>query len=178
VTKGEVLDYPDGALDRVPFLDVVGDLVGRIRRIRPQVVMTFGADGGVTAHRDHSMVALFTTAACQWAGRTDRFKDQLEKEGLQPHQVKKLYLSTSAFTLAERQPILPAPATAIIDIGPYVDTKIAAFKTHTSQSPLFPIFEHIVRQRLSKERFILFGKSEPSEMLIEDDLFAGISASD
>src|SRR3954463_16204292 len=34
VSHGEVLDYPDGALDKQPLLMVVGDLARRIRQIR------------------------------------------------------------------------------------------------------------------------------------------------
>ena len=37
------------ALDRVDFYAVVGELVQRIRRICPQVVMTIGSEGAVTA---------------------------------------------------------------------------------------------------------------------------------
>src|SRR5207248_3618085 len=42
VTRGEVLDYRDGALDKAEFLVVVGDLARRVREIRPQVMATFG----------------------------------------------------------------------------------------------------------------------------------------
>ena len=45
----EVLNYPDSQLDRANFFDVVGELVVRIRRIRPHVVLTFGTDGGLPA---------------------------------------------------------------------------------------------------------------------------------
>src|SRR5512135_3464221 len=50
ITRGEVLDYPDAGLDRVDFYRVVEDLVLRIRSIRPQVIMTLGPEGAVTAH--------------------------------------------------------------------------------------------------------------------------------
>ena len=46
VTHCEVLNYPDSQLDRANFFEVVGELVVRIRRIRPHVVLTFGTDGG------------------------------------------------------------------------------------------------------------------------------------
>src|SRR5512135_2545441 len=38
----EVLNYRDAALDRTDLSQVVGDLVRRIRHIRPQVMITFG----------------------------------------------------------------------------------------------------------------------------------------
>lgn len=174
VTRGEVLDYPDGALDTVPFVQVVADLTRRIRSVRPHVIITFGAEGGVTAHPDHTMVALFTMAAFQWAARTDRFREQLENEGLRAHRTQKLYLATASFHLRERQPVALAPSTTILEIAPFVDAKIAAFKAHTSQAPLFPIFEDIVRQRGNRERFILAAATITHDVRREDDLFDGV----
>jgi LmbE family N-acetylglucosaminyl deacetylase len=174
ITRGEVMDFPDGALAQVPFLEPVAVLTRRIRQIRPQVVMTFGHEGAVTAHPDHTMVSLFTTAAFQWAARTNRFPEQIQGEGLQPHRAQKLYYATAAYALTERQPIAPPPSTAIIDVGPYVATKLAAFKLHTSQEPLFEIFEDIVRRREGRERFNLAACCTPRNITIEDDLFAGI----
>jgi LmbE family N-acetylglucosaminyl deacetylase len=175
VSHAEVLEYPDGGLNQVPFLDPVGAITRRIRQVRPQVVMTFGHEGAVTAHPDHTMVSLFTAAAFQWAARTDRFPEQLEKEGLQSYRAQKLYYATAAFSLPERQPIAPPPSTAIVDVGPYIDTKLAAFKLHGSQEPLFGIFEHIVRLRSGRERFNLAACSTPRDIAIEDDLFAGVT---
>jgi LmbE family N-acetylglucosaminyl deacetylase len=61
VTHGEVLEYPDSRLDRQDMYAVVGQLVHRIRRIRPQVMITFGPEGAITAHPDHSMASIFAT---------------------------------------------------------------------------------------------------------------------
>src|SRR3974377_1644822 len=41
IRHGEVLRYPDSKLDRANSADVVGELVLRIRRLRPHVVLTF-----------------------------------------------------------------------------------------------------------------------------------------
>jgi LmbE family N-acetylglucosaminyl deacetylase len=174
VSQGTVLDYPDGFLAKQDFYAVVGDLTRRIRQIRPQVIMTFGMEGAVTAHPDHSMVSAFTSLAFQWAGRTNRYPDQLEQEGLLPHRSQKLYYATAGFTLDDRQPVSLAPITAVVDIAPYFDTKIAAFKKHTSQSPLFEMFEGTVRRRGPHESFHLAAASTPRKMENETDLFAGV----
>ena len=108
VTRGEVLDYPDAGLQRVDPLQAVGELVRRMRQIRPQVVITFGPEGGVTGHIDHSMASLFATMAYHWAGRGNRYPEQFT-DGLQPHRAQKLYYGTATFALPDRQPIsLPA----------------------------------------------------------------------
>lgn len=173
VTRGEVLDYPDGGLDRTDFYRVVEDLVLRVRTIRPQVIITLGPEGAITAHPDHSMAAMFTTMAFHWAGRANRYVEQLSN-GLSPHRVQKLYYSTALFTLPDRQPVALPPATTTIHIGDHLETKIAAFKAHTSQSPLFSLFETNVRKRGQEELFHLAARSVPSIINPETDLFDGV----
>ena len=84
VTHSEVLHYPDGELWRENFYDLTGLLVRRIRADRPQVVMTFGGEGSVNLHRDHTMVSVMTTAAFHWAGRSFAYEEQFA-EGLKPY---------------------------------------------------------------------------------------------
>jgi LmbE family N-acetylglucosaminyl deacetylase len=97
VGRGTVLDYPDGKLDRQDFHAVAADLTRRVRELRPHVMMTMGTEGAITAHPDHSMVAAFATMAYHWAGRTNRFPEQLQ-QGLAPHLTQKLYYGTALFT--------------------------------------------------------------------------------
>ncbi len=175
VSSGVVLDYPDGQLDRQDFQTVVADLTRRVRQIRPHVIMTMGPEGAITAHPDHSMVSIFATMAFHWAGRSNRFPDQLQNEGLTIHQAQKLYFATALFTMPDRPPVSLPPATATIELSAAeLDTKIAAFKSHTSQAPLFPFFEATVRKRGRKELFHLAATSTPGKMEVERDLFVGV----
>jgi len=177
VSRGTVLDYPDGKLDQQDFYAVVADLTRRVRELRPHVVMTMGTEGAITAHPDHSMVSVFATVACHWAGRTNRFPEQLQN-GLKPHQTQKLYYATALFTMPERQPVSLAPTTAIIELMPHeIDAKIAAFKLHTSQAPLFGFFEATMYKRGKIEVFHLANSIKPSRMEMETDLFAGVEES-
>ena len=177
VGRATVLDYPDAALDRQDFYAVVGDLTRRVREIRPHVVMTMGTEGAITAHVDHSMVSIFATMACHWAGRTNRFSEQLQS-GLTPHQTQKLYYATALFTIPERQPVSLGPTTTILDLEPHeIEAKIAAFKCHTSQAPLFGFFEETIRRRGRKEVFHLANCIKPHKAEMEMDLFAGIGES-
>ena len=174
IASAEVLDYPDAGLDRVDFHVAVGELTERIRRIRPHVILTIGPEGAVTAHPDHSMASLFTTLAYHWAGRSNRFPEQLQN-GLTPHRAQKLYYSTTLFSLPDRQPVSPAPVTATIEIGAkFLDEKVRAFKQHTSQAPLFSLFEGMVRRRGTKELFHLAATTAPRPMQMETDLFEGV----
>jgi LmbE family N-acetylglucosaminyl deacetylase len=175
VSQKIVLDYPDGQLHRLEMQRVVADLVLRIREFRPQILLTFDPAGGVTAHTDHSMASIFATLAFHWAGRTNRFSDQLEN-GVTPHRAQKLYYATADFTLPGRQPVTLPPPTTVIEIGDRLDTKIEAFKAHTSQQPLWSVFEEHVRKRGRRELFHLVAAVKADSIAQESDLFAGVEA--
>lgn len=174
VTHASVLDYPDGRLDQQNFLAVVADLTRRVRQIRPHVMMTFGSEGAISAHPDHSMVSVFATMAFHWAGRGNRFAGQLE-EGLSVHQTQKLYYGTTLFTVPDRPPVSLPPSTAAIELTEKeLAAKIAAFKCHVSQAPLFPFFEGTLRKRGARELFHLAAAATPRKAAEEKDLFAGV----
>jgi LmbE family N-acetylglucosaminyl deacetylase len=174
VSEAHVLDYPDGALNRTDFYGVVGDLIRRIRAIKPHVIMTMGPEGAITGHPDHSMVSIFTTMAYHWAGRKDCYPEQLSK-GLLPHQTQKLYYSTASFLLKNRPPVSPPPCTATIDITPFLEDKIKAFRAHTTQGPLIGLFEKVMQKFGSKELFHLAATCNPATIEFETDLMTGIS---
>jgi LmbE family N-acetylglucosaminyl deacetylase len=89
----ELLDLPDGAVDRVAPSMVIPRIVATIRRVRPQVVLTFPPDG-ITGHPDHVAVSQLTTAAVVYAA------DSTFGEGA-AHRVAKLYyLAPSRESLA------------------------------------------------------------------------------
>jgi len=174
ITGCEVLNYPDGKLDRADFYEVVGGLVARIRKSRPHVLLTFGPDGGLTGHRDHAMAGSFATQAFQWAGRPDRYTEQLA-HGLQPPRTQKLYWATAAFLLAERGPTAPPPISARIDVGAErFEKKIQAFMKHQTQSPLFDRLRKNLGRMPTQEMFHLAATCEPQYAKLETDLFEGV----
>jgi LmbE family N-acetylglucosaminyl deacetylase len=172
VSRGIVLDYPDGQLHRTEAYKVACELVLKIREFRPQILLTFGPEGGVTGHTDHSMASIFATLAFHWAGRSNRYPDQLGD--VEPHRTRKLYYASADFTLPDRPPVIPPPTTAVIEVGQYLETKLEAFKAHTTQSPLFQMFESRMRAYGSQERFHLAASLVPAQAGLETDLFAGI----
>jgi len=174
VSRPVILDYPDGQLYRQELNRVVYELTLHVRRFRPQVVLTFGAEGGVSGHPDHSMAGTFAELAFHWAGRANRYSDQLYDD-LAAHQPQKLYRSTDTFALPNRQPITFSPYTTAIDIGDHLETKIAAFKAHKTQAPLWPLFEAHTRKRGEQELFHLAASVKSDAVKAETDLFEGIS---
>lgn len=83
VREVEVLGYPDGGVAGVQPGEGLACLVTHLRRIRPQVVVTFPPDG-LTGHPDHIAISQLTTAAVVAAS------DQ-EYGGGTAHRVAKLY---------------------------------------------------------------------------------------
>jgi len=173
IQRGIVLNYADGQLHRAELYRVVEAITHHVREIRPHIMLTFGPEGAVTGHTDHSMASVFATLAFEWAARSNRFPDQLT-QGLEPHVTQKLYYATANFVLPDRPTIAPPPATAIIEIGEYLETKVAAFEAHTTQAPVFPLVRQHILARAREERFHLAARSEPADIKMETDLFEGV----
>ena len=77
--------------------------------------------------------------------------------------------------MPDRQPVALPPANLVLKLTEEeIEAKIAAFKCHTSQAPLFPFFEETVRKRGKSEQFHLIAAATPRKMEIETDMFAGI----
>jgi LmbE family N-acetylglucosaminyl deacetylase len=174
IRHGEVLSYPDSRLDRCNFLEVVGELVLRVRKLRPHVVLTFGQDGGLTGHPDHAMAGVFATQAFHWAGRPDRFPEQL-REGISPLAAQKLYYATADFKLPDRMPTAPPTVTARIEVGAErFERKIQAFMKHQTQQPLFALLRRNLGRMPTEEMFHLAATREPQDAKFETDLFEGV----
>jgi LmbE family N-acetylglucosaminyl deacetylase len=74
IARVRCLDHIDGALADADFSSLVDEIAEVICEFRPDVVITFGPDGGY-GHPDHVTISAVTTAACQRAadpGRGDR----------------------------------------------------------------------------------------------------------
>jgi LmbE family N-acetylglucosaminyl deacetylase len=174
VAGAEILDYPDGGLQKANFYEVVGELTRRVRKIKPDLILTMGSEGAITGHPDHSMASIFATMAFHWAARKDRYPEQLIN-GTTPHSVQKLYYATASFLLPDRPPVAPPPCTAIVDITPFLEDKIRAFRAHTTQAPLMDRVEKTMRKFGSKELFHLTARNKPSTLEQETDLLAGVN---
>jgi LmbE family N-acetylglucosaminyl deacetylase len=90
VREVTLLDYLDGELDRVDPRAAAARIAAHVRRIRPQVVVTFAVDGGY-GHPDHVAISQLTAAALV-AAADPAFRPPTGVE-LPPaaHRVDKLY---------------------------------------------------------------------------------------
>ena len=169
VTHHEVLDYQDGQLEFADFSKAAGLLVERIRRDRPQIVLTFGGDGALNTHADHSMASFLTTAAVQWAAQVKRYPT------LGPiHSVERLYFATYSFFFPGRPAPLPAPWTVTLDTSRFQQRKFEAFRAHITQLPLMERFQGFFEKRASQEHYMLAATPTTRPAEHSTDLFAGL----
>jgi len=83
-----LLDYRDQQLDRADPHQAIADIVAHLRRVRPDVVVTFAADGAY-GHPDHIAISQLTTAATV-AAADGAFRGGAAGNE-PPHAVAKLY---------------------------------------------------------------------------------------
>jgi LmbE family N-acetylglucosaminyl deacetylase len=89
VREVSLLDYHDQRLDRADPREAVASIVAHLRRVRPDVVLTFGPDGAY-GHPDHVAISQFTTAAIV-AAANPAFTFAGVGASAAPHAVSKLY---------------------------------------------------------------------------------------
>lgn len=119
------LGYPDGILE--PTLALRRDLTRIIRRLKPDRVVCgdpsvlFYGDSYIN-HPDHRAAAEAALYAVFPSAVTRPIFPELLDEGLEPHQVKEVYMTSDA-----------AHVNTYVDISSTIERKIEALRCHKSQ---------------------------------------------
>lgn len=175
VTRHEVLHYPDGDLYQQNFSELVAVVVERIRRWRPQVVLTFGGDGAINLHRDHTMISAVTTAAFHWAIRPEMFPSELAA-----YAPQKLYYASTPFVSVRGRPELGGAATVpwslTLNLGDLSERKMEAFRKHHSQQGVLQRVGENVRKAMHYERYLLAARRGQTSVIEDTAIFAGVEA--
>jgi LmbE family N-acetylglucosaminyl deacetylase len=189
------LDYQDGELDQADPAQAIAKIVTHLRRVQPDVVVTFDPNG-MYGHPDHIAISQLTTTAVMAAA-------DLRYPGLttdSPHRVAKLYYR--AFVQAEQvayeatfgRLVMPVdrierrftvwPEWAIttrIDTSTYGEKIWQAIECHHSQLPDYQKMKTLAaayqarlwgRQSYYRAMSLVNGGRE-----VEDDLFVGLRRS-
>lgn len=88
------LDYIDGDVDQAEPKEIIAKIASHVRRIQPQVVVTFSPDGAY-GHPDHIALSQFTNAALVCAADAS-FADHQP-----PHRVSKLYYMVDSLDVVD-----------------------------------------------------------------------------
>src|SRR5262249_6985788 len=103
IREVSLLQYTDSQLDQADARAAIADVVRHLRRLRPDVVITFGPEGAY-GHPDHIAISQFTTAAVVAPARPG-----FAGAGAEAHSASKLYYlawpasTWSAYQAAFRQ---------------------------------------------------------------------------
>lgn len=188
----DFLNYVDGDLDAVNPTEPVAKIAGHLRRVKPQVVVTFGQYGGY-GHPDHIAISQFTTAAIVRAADPN-WSDSAR---LAPHSVSKLYYlaeTKAMFAVYEsvfgdlimhidgvKRGLVPWPEWSIttwIDTWAYWRTIWRAICCHQTQIPAYHLLENLSEE----QRRALWGSQSYYRAFslvnggrqVETDLFEGL----
>ena len=186
------LDYQDGELDRADHAEAIAKIVTHLRRVRPDVVVTFDPNG-MYGHPDHIAISQLTTTAVM-AAADPSYPDLTTTS---PHRVAKLYYR--AFVQAEQvayeatfgRLVMPVDSverhftawpewaiTTWIDTSAYGEQVLQAVKCHRSQLPDYQKLKALPAAYQAR----LWGRQGYYRALslvnggrtVEDDLFAGL----
>ena len=148
VREVSLLGYPDGGLDRVDPAEAQDAVAAHLRRVRPDVVITFGPEGAY-GHPDHVAISQFTTGAIVRAADRDGAVSKLYHIAWSAPTwaafqaaLKKL---TSTVDGVERQ-VVPSPdwgVTARIDTTAVSETVWRAVRCHRTQMSIYKNLEHL-----------------------------------
>ncbi|MFE7778209.1 PIG-L deacetylase family protein [Streptomyces sp. NPDC057445] len=150
VDKPRMLGYADARAPQsapgserfcdAPLDEAVRRLVEHIRELRPEIVVTHDAYGGLTGHQDHVHTHRVTMLAVQAAGL-----DRLYPGAGDPWQPGALYLATHPDSAARALGGFLAPTgkalrsvpderiTATVDVRPWLEQKVAAVLAHRTE---------------------------------------------
>lgn len=159
--------HGDKALATMDADVLVGDIVRFLRRVQPDVVVTFGPEGAPTGHADHRAISRAATAAFFLAALPTEY----EGTG-RPHRAARLFYTTYYPPKpGARLQRLGLPATARLDARPWERWKREAFQLHATQRVHQAIFEEIAVTE--EEWFALAsGTAQPDDVI--GDLFDGL----
>jgi len=184
------LDYCDGELAEAPAGAAAQKIAAHLRRVRPQVVVTFDPFGNY-GHPDHIAICQLTTAATLLAASS------AEIDGLPPHATAKLYYFADTRAEQDLYQSLFGPLTmnvggiergvgawpelsfsAAIDTRAYREIVWKAAACHSSQ---IPEFEKLL-QLPPEQRGLFWAEQHLYRAFslvdcgneVEDDLFYGL----
>jgi LmbE family N-acetylglucosaminyl deacetylase len=159
-----LLGYIDGELYKADMNEVVNKIADIMRRVEPEIVITFGPDG-ISGHMDHITVGKAATKAFE----------KLIAEGTAPRKLYYVTIAASALPDADEYGVATRPDDEVnitTDISRYFDSKIKALSAHRSQQDAHDLIEMFQERKESgvalKEYLYL---AMPRSNRKEEDLF-------
>jgi LmbE family N-acetylglucosaminyl deacetylase len=196
VREVHFLDYLDKDLDQANAREAIERIVGHIRRVRPQVIISFGPDGGY-GHPDHIAISQFAGAAIVCAADPSYILTRKSGDTTTHHRVDKYYNLAwtygkwKAYTEAFRDLMItvdgvdrraiPFPdweITTVIDTEKYWECVWRAVRCHKTQLTIYEKLQHLSeenhRQLWGSQEFYRVFSTVNGGRVLETDLFEGL----
>jgi LmbE family N-acetylglucosaminyl deacetylase len=135
VTEPIFFGCADQQLARDCWNSAAAEVIRYIRKLKPDVVITFGPDG-ISGHPDHVALSQIVTSAVWRAGYRPLIS------GGEPFRPSALYYVLRSESLAKcyrpSAPLEVPPVTTVIDINGFGESKLKAIRSYCSQKHLQP----------------------------------------
>ena len=135
-----MLDYAEESLPSVDRAELIGRLVEPIRMHRPEIILTFGADG-VTGDADHVAVSEAAHEAFRLSGEPLAYEDDIEEDQVAWRAAKLYELVVPPSQLTSLGGMTPDQYgssgendTLSLELGELSRLKLAAISRHVSQT--------------------------------------------
>lgn len=176
------LDYRDAELDQADAKEATGRIAELIRELQPEVVVTFGPDGGY-GHPDHIAISQFATGATVAAADTHRVSKVYYMAGpqIELDAYQSVFGTFNKVVDGKPRQAVAWPdweITSRLDTTAYIDTVWNAISCHRSQ-----LRDYSKLQALpSEQKRIIFGSQSyyrayslvNGGRAVESDLFEGL----
>ena len=138
------LRHPDGGLAEVDREQLVGEILGVLLEVRPDVVITFGPDG-ITLHPDHVAAGQAASEAFQRARVAGAGDDglafrRLYHHGIPRSRIERMFAARRAAgeEVDPEAPFMPRgvpdeTVAVLVDTSSVLGRKVAALRAHRSQ---------------------------------------------
>jgi LmbE family N-acetylglucosaminyl deacetylase len=184
------LNWPDGAINKLPRDEAVGEIVRHIRNVRPDVILTH-PEHGLYPHPDHLAIWEMTREAFSAAADPERYPDAGA-----PWAPARLFVRALPQSMFDAAPALadfrvelngaqlPFHGTpddqidVVVEGGAYVPRRMAAWDCHKSQhnpkgfSSVMP--DGLRQEMAAREAYVLAAERTPLPEGVRDDLLAGL----
>jgi LmbE family N-acetylglucosaminyl deacetylase len=158
IREPEILGLPDSGLSRLEEVTLLRPLVRSLRTHRPEIMITFHADG-LSGHPDHRTMTVRSRTAFHLAGEEGLWPDLGP-----PHRADRLWtyaIPESKARLVTYRKLFAVPdgsLDAVLDVRAFLDRKRAAVRAHASQKPFIDHMEHMLgglEEFWAEEAFVL-----------------------
>lgn len=196
IREVSIMGFPDGAVDTVDVGTALRNITSHIRRVQPQVILTFGPDGGY-GHPDHIAISQLTTAATMCAADATFCSDNGPGNSSRSHRAAKLYylawrndkwaayqaaLRKLTFTVdgVERVAVPWADWAVTTEIGTSAvwPTVWKAVRCHETQMSIYERLEELTESQQTalwgSQQFYRVSSSVNGGRALETDLFEGL----